>query len=80
MLLHHTLGNGDFGVFRDMAARVSEAVAELVEARTAAQPIDDAVLRCWVRSRPLYVWLSADMVKCKVEGARLRTKLQLEYC
>jgi pyruvate decarboxylase len=79
MLLHHTLGNGDFRVFRDMAARVSEFVAELDEARTAAQLVDDAVVRCWVRSRPVYVWLPTDMVRCKVEGERLKTPLKLEY-
>jgi pyruvate decarboxylase len=79
MLLHHTLGNGDFRVFRDMAARVSVAVAELDEARTAAQLVDEAITKCWVRSRPVYVWLPADMVRCKVEGARLKTPLKLEY-
>jgi pyruvate decarboxylase len=79
MLLHHTLGNGDFGVFKDMAARVSVAVAELDDARTAAQLVDEAIVQCWVRSRPAYVWLPTDMVKCKVEGAKLKTPLKLEY-
>jgi pyruvate decarboxylase len=79
MLLHHTLGNGDFRVFRDMAARVSEAVAELDEVRTAAQLVDEAIVKCWVRSRPVYVWLPTDMVRCKVEGERLKTPLKLEY-
>jgi pyruvate decarboxylase len=79
MLLHHTLGNGDFGVFKEMSARVSVAVAELDEARTAAALIDEAVEKCWVHSRPVYVWLPTDMVRCKVEGARLKTPLKLEY-
>lgn len=79
MLLHHTLGNGDFKVFMNMSSQVSVAVAALNDPREAAQLIDDAVVKCWVQSRPVYIWLPSDMVKQKVEGARLKTPLKLEY-
>jgi pyruvate decarboxylase len=79
MLLHHTLGNGDFNVFKNMSANVSVAVAALNDPREAAQQIDEAIERCWVRSRPVYIWFPSDMVKQKVEGERLKTPLKLGY-
>jgi pyruvate decarboxylase len=79
MLMHHTLGNGDFKVFKNMSAQVSVAVASLNETREAAQLIDHAIEQCWVKSRPVYIWLPTDMVKQKIEGERLKTPLKLEY-
>jgi pyruvate decarboxylase len=79
MLLHHTLGNGDFNVFKSMSANVSVAVAALTDPRDAAQLIDDAIERCYRESRPVYVWLPTDMVRTKVEGERLKTPLNYEF-
>ncbi|KAF2663452.1 pyruvate decarboxylase [Microthyrium microscopicum] len=79
MLLHHTLGNGDFTVFKNMAANVSVAVADLSNPQTAAHVIDDAITKCWIESRPVYIWLPTDVVRCKVEGKRLETKLALSF-
>jgi pyruvate decarboxylase len=79
MLLHHTLGNGDFNVFKAMSANVSVAVAALNDPREAAQLIDDAIERCWRESRPVYVWVPTDMVRVKVEGERLKTPLKLKF-
>jgi pyruvate decarboxylase len=79
MLLHHTLGNGDFNVFKNMSVPISVAIAELSNPQTAAQLIDDAIEKCWVQSRPVYVWLPTDTVQKKVEGARLKTPLVLKF-
>lgn len=79
MLLHHTLGNGDFNVFKNMFVPISVAMAELKNGQSAAQLIDDAIEKCWVQSRPVYVWLPTDVVTKKVDGARLKTPLELKY-
>ena len=79
MLLHHTLGNGDFNVFANMSAAVSCAVAKLNDPFEAATLIDNALRECWIQSRPVYITLPTDMVQKKVEGERLETPIDLSY-
>ncbi|KAF1988154.1 pyruvate decarboxylase [Aulographum hederae CBS 113979] len=79
MLLHHTLGNGDFNVFANMSRQISCAVAPLNDPHDAAALIDNAIRECWLQSRPVYVTLPTDVVQKKVEGARLKTKLDLDF-
>ncbi|KAL0939444.1 pyruvate decarboxylase [Colletotrichum truncatum] len=78
MLLHHTLGNGDFNVFANMNAQISCDVARLNNPADVANQIDHAIRECWVRSRPVYIMLPTDMVQKKIEGDRLSTPIDLE--
>lgn len=77
MLLHHTLGNGDFDVFTKMSHAISCYVAKLNDPHDAATLIDSAIRECWIRSRPVYITLPADMVAAKVNGDRLKRPLDL---
>jgi len=77
MLLHHTLGNGNFDVFAEMSKNISCAVAKLNDPYDAATLIDHAIRECWVQSRPVYICLPTDMVQKKVEGERLKTPIDL---
>ncbi|KAL7790369.1 thiamine diphosphate-binding protein [Trichoderma ceciliae] len=77
MLLHHTLGNGDFNVFANMSAEISCEVAKLTNPAEIAAQIDHALRVCFIRSRPVYIMLPTDMVQCKVEGARLNVPIDL---
>ena len=77
MLLHHTLGNGNFNTFADMAAHIAVDVAKLTDPRDAAAQIDHALRECYLQSRPVYLTLPTDLVKKKVEGERLKTKIDL---
>ncbi|KAK7428677.1 hypothetical protein QQZ08_004771 [Neonectria magnoliae] len=77
MLLHHTLGNGDFNVFANMSAPISCEVAKLNHPAEIAAQIDHALRTCWLRSRPIYIMLPTDMVQVKVEGARLATPIDM---
>ncbi|MCJ1432564.1 Pyruvate decarboxylase 1 [Xylographa pallens] len=79
MLLHHTLGNGDFNVFANMNRDISVAMAKLNDPHEAATLIDHAIRECWVQSRPVYITLPTDMVTKKIEGARLDTPIDLSY-
>ena len=79
MLLHHTLGNGNFEVFADMSRNISCAMAKLNDPHEAATLIDNAIRECWVQSRPVYITLPTDIVQTKVEGERLRTPLDLNF-
>ncbi|KAL6252570.1 hypothetical protein RBB50_000289 [Rhinocladiella similis] len=77
MLLHHTLGNGNFHVFADMAANLAVDVAKLTDPRDIPAQIDHALAECYLRSRPVYITLPTDMVQRKVEGERLKTNIDL---
>ena len=77
MLLHHTLGNGDFNVFANMSSGISCAMAKLNDPHAAATLIDNALRECWVQSRPVYITLPTDVVEKKVEGERLKTDIDM---
>ena len=79
MLLHHTLGNGNFEVFGNMSQNISCAMAKLNDPHEAATLIDHAIRECWVQSRPVYITLPTDMVQKKIEGERLKTPLDLSF-
>jgi len=79
MLLHHTLGNGNFNVFANMNSEISVAMAKLNDPYEAATLIDHALRECWVQSRPVYITLPTDMVQKKIEGARLKTPINLSF-
>ena len=79
MLLHHTLGNGNFEVFAEMSKNISCAMAKLNDPYEAATLIDHTIRECWVQSRPVYITLPTDMVQKKVEGERLKTPLDLSF-
>ncbi|WEW55199.1 pyruvate decarboxylase [Emydomyces testavorans] len=77
MLLHHTLGNGDYNVFANMSSGISCAVAKLNDPHQAPLYIDSALRECWIRSRPVYIALPTDLVQKKVDGERLKTPIDL---
>ncbi|KAF2838508.1 pyruvate decarboxylase [Patellaria atrata CBS 101060] len=79
LLLHHTLGNGDFNVFANMSRNVSCNVALLNDPHEAATQIDHAIRECYLQSRPVYISLPTDMVRKKIEGARLEKPLDLTF-
>ncbi|PLN80019.1 pyruvate decarboxylase [Aspergillus taichungensis] len=77
MLLHHTLGNGDFNVFATMSSGISCAMGRLNETHEVATLIDNAIRECWIRSRPVYITLPTDMIVQKIEGDRLNSPIDL---
>lgn len=79
MLLHHTLGNGDFGVFANIFRQISCNVALLKDPHEATLLIDNAIRECYLQSRPVYIALPTDIVQKKVDGDRLNTPLDLSY-
>ena len=77
MLLHHTLGNGDFNVFANVNEKISCEIAKLNNPAEIATQIDHTIRQCWIQSRPVYITLPTDMVAAKVEGERLRTPIDI---
>lgn len=79
MILHHTFGNGDFGVFREVAERRTVAQADLCDPSTATSEIDRVLRDCWVQSPLVYIQLPTDMADKPVDGTALDTPLDLSY-
>ncbi|MCL2893950.1 alpha-keto acid decarboxylase family protein [Brenneria tiliae] len=66
-LLHHTLGDGDFGHFQRMAAEVTAACAALTVAN-ATMEIDRVVAEALRLHRPVYLLLPLDVAAAATEN------------
>ncbi|CAK7213548.1 hypothetical protein SBRCBS47491_001838 [Sporothrix bragantina] len=78
MLLHHTLGNGDFNVFANMSKEITCEITKLTTPNEIANQIDHTLRQCWIHSKPVYIMLPTDMAEKKVEGARLKNPIYLD--
>ena len=67
-LLHHTLGNGDFQVFKDMYRAISYKQAYLNDPSTAPADIDRIISDAFVHARPVYLMIPTDIVPKEVSG------------
>jgi TPP-dependent 2-oxoacid decarboxylase len=67
-LLHHTLGNGDFHVFRDMSRAISHRQLYLDDPVNAPAEIDRLLIGAYLTARPVYVMIPTDMVPREVSG------------
>ena len=77
LLLHHTLGNGDFTVFHRMSACISETTAMITDIATAPAEIDRCIRTTYVTQRPVYLGLPANIVDLKVPASLLDTPIDL---
>jgi len=77
MIMHHTLGTGDFHVFLSMFEKVSAAVAILDCPEQAAERLDRALEIGWIKKQPVYIALPSDCVNLEIEAPQ--HKLHLAY-
>ncbi|KAK6464232.1 pyruvate decarboxylase [Scheffersomyces coipomensis] len=77
LLLHHTLGNGDFTVFHRMSNNISETTAFISDINSAPAEIDRCIRTAWIRQRPVYLGLPANLVDLKVPASLLETPIDL---
>lgn len=77
LLLHHTLGNGDFTVFHRMSANISETTAMVTDIASAPAEIDRCIRTTYVTQRPVYLGLPANLVDLKVPASLLDTPIDL---
>lgn len=78
LLLHHTLGNGDFTVFHRMSNNISQTTAFLSDINTAPLEIDRCIREAWIYQRPVYIGLPANLVDLKVPTSLLSTPINLQ--
>lgn len=77
LLLHHTLGNGDFTVFHRMSANISETTSMITDITSAPAEIDRCIRTTYVSQRPVYLGLPANLVDLKVPANLLETPIDL---
>ncbi|GBL51546.1 Pyruvate decarboxylase 2 [Candidozyma auris] len=77
LLLHHTLGNGDFTVFHRMSNNISQTTAFISDINSAPGEIDRCIREAWVHQRPVYVGLPANLVDLTVPASLLDTPIDL---
>lgn len=78
LLLHHTLGNGDFQAFEEMYRKVTVSSTHLRDPARAAEDIDRVLETCFIESRPVYIALPTDVALTSIHAEPLQTKLKTE--
>lgn len=76
IIVHHTLGTGDFKVFAEMYHKVT-AAHTLLHDQHAAEEIDRVLQTCWIKKRPVYIGLPSDVSYREIEVEK--KPLNLEY-
>lgn len=77
LLLHHTLGNGDFEVFQRMSAEISKEIYILEDAETAPHMIDSAFRTAYLSQRPVYIGIPANVGELPVPAELLETAIDM---
>lgn len=77
LLLHHTLGEGNFNVYYDMSKHLSVAHTFLNDLNTAPAEIDRMLRTAYVRQKPTYLGVPANFVDMKVPASLLDTPIDL---
>ncbi|KAJ8139392.1 hypothetical protein OY671_007396 [Metschnikowia pulcherrima] len=77
LLLHHTLGNGDFTVFHRMSNNISQTTSFISDISSAPSEIDRCIREAYVHQRPVYLGLPANLVDLNVPASLLDTKIDL---
>lgn len=74
--LHHSLGDGNFRIFAEMAAKVTVAQTNLTDPSIAVGEIDRVLSECIAQSRPVYIEIPTSSVHAKVPASGLDTPLR----
>lgn len=77
LLLHHTLGNGDFTVFHRMSNNISQTTSFISDISSAPSEIDRCIREAYVHQRPVYLGLPANLVDLNVPASLLDKPLDL---
>ena len=78
--MHHSLGDGNLGIYAEIAKKFSVAQADLScdDIHEAVDRLDRALEQCVKQSRPAYVNLPSDMISKEVATDLLEQELDLD--
>ncbi|MCJ1313757.1 hypothetical protein MMC25_007437 [Agyrium rufum] len=75
--MHHSLGNGRFQMYHEMAKHITIATTVLNDAKTASSEIDRVLEAMMIQHRPVYIGLAVDVGPQKISSLGLTNPLQL---
>lgn len=78
LLLHHTLGNGDFEVYQRISNEISEKVYILQDADAAPGQIDEAFRTAYLKQRPVYIGIPTNVGELLIDSKKLDVPIDLE--
>ncbi|ODV62015.1 alpha-keto acid decarboxylase family protein [Ascoidea rubescens DSM 1968] len=77
LLLHHSLGNGDFHVFEKMSKDITKSTIVLHDLNHSPGAIDEAFREAFLSQRPVYIAIPTDLVDLTLPSTYLNKKLDL---
>ncbi|KAK2674427.1 Thiamine pyrophosphate enzyme, C-terminal TPP-binding [Fusarium oxysporum f. sp. vasinfectum] len=77
-IMHHSLGNGKFDMYENMAKNITAATVVINYAPTAAREIDEALTVMMRESRPVYIGLSVDIAYEMIDAEGLNVPIPTE--
>lgn len=77
LVLHHTLGDGDFCAFHKMSTHITVATGVIDDPARAADTIDRVIREGYICQQPSYLGFPVDMVNVQVPKERLSKPLDL---
>lgn len=77
-IMHHSLGNGKFDMYENMAKHITAATVVINYAPTAAQEIDETLTTMMRESRPVYIGLSVDIAYEMIDAEGLNVPIPIK--
>ncbi|CZR44631.1 putative PDC1-Pyruvate decarboxylase, isozyme 1 [Fusarium proliferatum ET1] len=77
-IMHHSLGNGKFDMYENMAKNITAATVVINYAPTAAQEIDETLTTMMRESRPVYIGLSVDIAYEMIDAEGLNVPIPIK--
>ncbi|SMN18817.1 similar to Saccharomyces cerevisiae YDL080C THI3 Probable alpha-ketoisocaproate decarboxylase, may have a role in catabolism of amino acids to long-chain and complex alcohols [Maudiozyma saulgeensis] len=77
LLLHHTLGNGDYETFFRMANDVTCYNTIIIDSDFCADEVDMCIRMAWVKQKPTYMGVPSNQIDLQVDSTRLDIDLDL---
>uniref|UniRef100_S0BDX7 Pyruvate decarboxylase n=1 Tax=[Candida] sonorensis TaxID=51926 RepID=S0BDX7_9ASCO len=77
LLLHHTLGDSRFDVFKTISSAISAKLAAIDDINTAPALIDKLIQKGYTAKRPVYLAFPSNFVEEKVDSSLLNVPIDL---
>ncbi|CCC66958.1 hypothetical protein NCAS_0A04000 [Naumovozyma castellii] len=78
LLLHHTLGNGDYSVFHRIASDIAVYNTVIDDTDLCFQEVDKCITLAWMEQRPVYMGMPVNQVNLLVDSKFLDIPLDLD--
>lgn len=77
LLLHHTLGNGDYNVFSRIASEITCHSKLIIDTDLCCDEVDTCIIKAWTLQKPVYMGIPLNLIDTPVESRKLNIALNL---